>query len=171
MTDVRDKDIEVAFRQLELVLSFFPRLESKSTAVFSVNIGVIIVMFANITFSDISRWQVTVPLIIGILCNTNSLYKIFQASYPQTKGGMESSIYYAQIARMTEFNFIEKIKKRTNQDLYSDLLGQVWRNSEILDKKTSIISKAYFWTTISIIPWSIFIVVSSVINMKIPTLN
>lgn len=171
MTDIRDKDIEVAFKQLELVLSFFPRLESKSTAVFSVNIGVIIVMFANITFSDISRWQVTVPLIIGILCNTNSLHKIFQASYPQTEGGMQSSIYYAQIARMTEFNFIERIKNRTNQDLYSDLLGQVWRNSEILDKKTNSISKAYFWTTISIIPWSIFIVASSVMNMKIPTLN
>ena len=64
-------------------------------------------------------------------------------------------IYFREIANRTEHKFIEEFKGQTDEQRVSDLLRQVWRNSEILKIKFDSLKMAFALLAWAMIPWVI----------------
>ena len=74
-------------------------------------------------------------------------------AFPSLEGGRGSLIYFREIAKRKEAQYAEEFRSISEEDYLKDLLGQVWRNSEILTEKFDHISTAFNWTAFSILPW------------------
>ena len=157
--------------QLDRTLTFFERVESKSSLLFASNLGILTLMLYNINYNDITTWFVVVPVILACALIAFSLGHLFIASYPDTKGGQSSVFYFKSVAGSTEQNFIESFRSKSDSELEKDMLGQVWRNSQILDSKFSHIEKAYRLSLLSVLPWIAFLIASSVVNGRTPMLG
>ena len=66
-----------------------------------------------------------------------------------------SLIYFREVAGRTETRFIEEFKEQSDSHHVSDLLGQVWRNSEILKEKFDHLKTAFVFLALAIPPWGI----------------
>jgi len=64
-------------------------------------------------------------------------------------------VYFREIASRTEHRFIEQFKEQTDEHRVNDILGQVWRNSEILRAKFEALKAAFTLLAIAIVPWII----------------
>lgn len=91
--------------------------------------------------------------------------------FPDLAGGHGSLIYFRQIAANTEANYIQRFKDRNDGEHLNDLLGQVWRNSEILKLKFDAVKLAFNLLVLSLMSWTIFLVASSVMRSAVPTLG
>ena len=87
------------------------------------------------------------------LLNGLSLWRLYQGSFPQLEGGNDSLIYFREIAKRTEVQFVEEFNKIFADTLAKDLSGQVWRNSQILSQKFDHLVWAYRFMGFSVIPW------------------
>ena len=157
--------------QLDRTLNFFARVESKSSLLFASNIGILSLMLYNVSYQDIKTWHVIVPVILASTLVAFSLSHLYIAIFPDTKGGNESLFYFKSIGSNTEQNYIDSFTKKTDLEMEKDLLGQIWRNSQILNDKFSHVESAYRWTLLSIIPWIFFLFASSVVNARTPLLG
>ena len=119
--------------QLDRVLSFFPRVEAKASFLFALNTGMLALLALNLRLDDFLIWFLVIPAISFILLIGASLFFLYRSSFPSLKGGTSSLIYFREIAKRTEAKFIDEFVAE-NEDAHTrDLLGQVWRNSEISD--------------------------------------
>ena len=160
-------DVERAENQLNLVLSFFSRVETKSSFLFAVNIGMLAIAFTNLTYGDITTWYIVLPLFGSLVCASSAIFYVGSVVKPDLTGGKSSTVYFASISQMSESEFVDKFSKQSDQDLEIELLRQAHRNSEILKEKFEAVGKSLFWTTISTVPWAMFLIVSSVQNSSI----
>jgi hypothetical protein len=139
--------------QLALVLSFFPRVDAKASAILAINTGMLAVLASNapplLTLSVFSYILVgiTVAMIAG------SLWFLYRVAFPVLHGGHQSLIYFREIARRTESNFIDEFAGQAEGARIKDLLGQVWRNSCILTSKFDSLRWAFTLMALAIIPW------------------
>ena len=81
---------------------------------------------------------------------------------PLLKGGADSLIYFREIAKRTEAKFIDEFIAQTDNAHTRDLLGQVWRNSEILKMKYDAIKISFVLSALALIPWTIFLALAAV---------
>ena len=156
---------------LDRTLAFFGRIESKSSLLFASNIGLLSLMLYNITYQDIQTWYVILPMLFACILIAFSLGHLFMASFPDTKGGQNSLFYFKSVGSSTEQNYIDSFTTKSDLDIEKDMLGQVWRNSQILNEKFSHIEKAYRLSLLSILPWIAFLVASSIVNGRTPMLS
>jgi hypothetical protein len=91
---------------------------------------------------------------IALLLIGASVWFLYRGAFPQLKGGTASLVYFREIARRTEHQFIEGFKDQTEEQRINDLLGQVWRNSEILTKKFDAMKVSFILVAIAIVPWA-----------------
>ena len=75
-------------------------------------------------------------------------------AFPTLRGGHKSLIYFREIARRTESNFIDEFVEQEEGARIKDLLGQVWRNSCILTSKFDSLKWAFILVALAIIPWA-----------------
>ena len=73
-----------------------------------------------------------------------------------------SLVYFREIASRTESKFIDEFMKQTETDHVKDLLGQVWRNSEILKDKFDYLKTAFVFVALAIPPWVVSLVIFAV---------
>jgi hypothetical protein len=78
------------------------------------------------------------------------------------KGGANSLIYFREIAKRTETRFIDDFIAQAEDAHTRDLLGQVWRNSEILKMKYDALKIAFVLSALALIPWVIFLALAAV---------
>lgn len=152
--------------QLDRTLGFFGRVDSKASFVFASNIGVLAITFYNLDYRDLSSWYVAVPLVITIALIGFSLFDLYSASYPRLGGGEDSHFYFKSVAGRTEAAYISSFCALKEKGIEEELLGQIWRNSQILRDKFTHVEKAFRFTLISALPWFIFLVASSVIHSR-----
>lgn len=162
------KDIDIIQRQLDRVLGFFPRVEARINALFGANTLILIIAALNVAADDLRLWYVTIPgsiLLIGLLV---SYYHLFRANFPDDNGGEKSLIFFKEIQKRTEANYIAEFLDCSEATLRNDLLGQVWRNSCIVCQKYQRVKLAIIATALSIAPFVIFLVVTGTIHDRIP---
>jgi Family of unknown function (DUF5706) len=139
--------------QLSLVLSFFPRVDAKASALLAINTGMLAVLASNappvLTMSVFScvLAGVTVAM-IGV-----SFWFLYRVAFPILHGGHQSLIYFREIARRTESNFVDEFGAQQEGARIKDLLGQVWRNSCILTSKFDSLRWAFILMALAIVPW------------------
>jgi len=139
--------------QLTLVLSFFPRVDAKASAILAINTGMLAVLASNAppvlnmnVFSYVLAGM-TVAMIAG------SLWFLYRVAFPALAGGHQSLIYFREIARRTESSYIDEFVAQEEAIRIKDVLGQVWRNSCILTSKFDSLRWAFILMALSIIPW------------------
>ena len=62
-------------------------------------------------------------------------------------------LYFNEIAKRTEAKHIETWKSLEESEYLADLLGQVWRNSEILKQKFEHVKWAFYALALALVPW------------------
>jgi hypothetical protein len=140
--------------QFNRILGFFPRVDAKASVVLAVDTGMLALLASNApALRQLEGYMIfaAIPVIlIGV-----SLYYLYLGAFPRLEGGVESLIYFREIAKRTENKFIEEFRSQTEENYVKDLLGQVWRNSEILKQKYDHLKTAFALLAWAIIPWAI----------------
>lgn len=145
---------EVSRDQLDRVLGFFSRVDTVSSFVLGIDIGMLALLAANAPPVKSLSWYALGALIPVVLMG-KSLAHLYQASFPQLEGGWMSLIYFREIAARNEDEFIRDFSAQTEGEYIRGLLSQVWRNSEILTKKFDHLKSAFLWLAYAVVPWLI----------------
>jgi len=161
--DTKDK-IKVAESDLDRVLSFFARADSKASVVLGVDLGMLALLLLNAPpFRTLTILTVLV-LLVPTLMLCWSLVHIYLNAFPQLDGGDDSLIYFREIANRTETSYMEDFGKIDEDSYLRDLNSQIWRNSEILKKKFDNLKWAFNILAITVVPWSIALLIMSALN-------
>jgi Family of unknown function (DUF5706) len=164
---MHDKPTELVERQLDRVLLFFGRVESKTSFLLATNASLLAVMLLNLDYSDISKWYIATPLVLALILNSDSLFHVYRATHPSLEGGAGSYVYFAEISARPEQVFVEGFLAQDIEEYKKDLLRQVWRNSQILSQKFSDVKRASSSLIFSLLPWVIFLMASSVQHSRV----
>lgn len=163
--------IDLADRQLDRILAFFPRVESKASLLFAIDTSMLAVLALNVTKSDFIIWYLAVSALLALGLIAASLWFLYKCTFPNLKGGAASLVYFRGIATKTEANFIDQFQKQTSDAYVRDLLGQIWRNSEILKMKFDSVKTAFILTAIALIPWVLFLILATLAHARIPAIT
>lgn len=154
--------------QLARILGFFPRVDAKASGLFAVNSAIMTIGALNIEFGDLRYWYVSIPGAVTIALLVASFIFLYRANFPQLKGGEGSLIYFMEIRKRTEKKFIDEYLAVSEKDYQADLLGQVWRNSEILSQKYEDVAVATKLTLAALCPFLLFLVATAMQNSRVP---
>jgi hypothetical protein len=147
--------------QLTLILSFFSRVDAKASALLAIDTGMLAVLATN------APPIAAITPLSGVLAGVTvavlaaSLWFLYRVAFPALDGGHESLIYFREIAKRTESNFIDAFSAQEEVPRVKDLLGQVWRNSCILTQKFDALKRAFILMALAIIPWAIAVALFS----------
>jgi hypothetical protein len=152
-TSKTKEDIKEARDQLNLVLGFFARVDTKASVVLAINTGMLAVLASNAP--PVINMSLFSGVLAGIAATTigGSLWFLYRVAFPVLHGGHQSLIYFREIAKRTEAVFIVEFLRQDDAARTKDLLGQVWRNSEILKLKYDSLRWAFILMALAIIPW------------------
>jgi hypothetical protein len=139
--------------QLNLVLSFFPRVESKSSVLLAIDTSMLGFLAAKAPrLQEFSTWT-GLAAILTVLLLSASIVLLYRGAFPQLSGGHGSLIYFREIANRTEHRFVEEFRAQSEEQYVNDVLGQAWRNSEILRTKFDCLKHAFTFMALAILPW------------------
>ena len=147
--------------QLTLILSFFSRVDAKASALLAINTGMLAILASNAP--PIGTMSVLSYVLAGITAAViaASVWSLYRVAFPALDGGHDSLIYFREIAKRTESNFIDAFTTQDEVPHVKDLLGQVWRNSCILTTKFDALKRAFLLMALAIIPWAIAVAMFS----------
>lgn len=151
--------VNAAWQQLNLVLGFFPRVDTKLSVVLGINLGILTVMATRLAHPDGLTPLIAALGGIFLMSLVISFWHIWHGYFPDLRGGTASLIFFLSISKMAESEFRRACALRDLGDLEGDILDQCWRNSKILACKFDSLRRAYFATLVSIIPWMALIAV------------
>ena len=161
-----DKLISTSKDQLALVLGFFSRLDSKLSVLLAVNTAMLAVLGTNAPpLKHLSLW-IIVGAAFAIVLIGASIAFLYRGAFQQLKGGQGSLIYFRQIAQRTEHSFADAFKQQSEEEYVKDLLGQVWRNAQILDAKFDCLRTAFALLALALIPWVVTLVLFVTYNAQ-----
>lgn len=166
-----DETLRSAEAQLDRVLGFFPRVDAKASAVFAIDVGLLGLLCLNFRPEDMELWYVWAPAVLAAVLIFGSLWHAFHCHFPHLEGGSRSLIYFRSIAAFPEATFLTDFKAQSPAERTDDVLAQVWRNSEILKVKFDAVQTAFLLTLVSVVPWVIFLAVSSVRHAAAPMIS
>lgn len=145
--------VNAAWQQLNLVLSFFSRVDTKLSVVLGINLGMLAMLATRLPNREgltplitILGFAFVVPLVV-------SFWNIWNGYFPDLRGGTGSLIYFRSISNMSESEFCAACASRNLHELESDILNQCWRNSKILTCKFHSLRHAYLTALVAITPW------------------
>lgn len=157
--------------QLDRVLGFFPRVETRINGLFGVNALILVISALNLSAQDLRFWFVS-SLVGWILASLLASYIfLFRANFPNTGRDEGSLIYFAEIQRRSEASYVNELLTCSEDTYRNDLARQIWRNSKIVCYKYEEVKRAIVATTISLVPFVIFLVVTATIHERIPFLR
>lgn len=163
-----DKLFDLAPKQLDRVLSFFSRVEAKASFVFAINSALLGALAVHVDRADFNDWRRYSSLALTALALAVSYYYVYKCSFPNLSGGHLSLVYFKEIGRLREQTYIQKFREMSEDAYVDDILGQTWRNSEILTEKFRTIKIAFILTGVSLLPWTVYLSISSVSHLSLP---
>lgn len=150
----RPPNLERAYRQLDLVLSFFDRAETRLSFVFGIDVAMI-----GLLASAAPPWQMLRPYMalaaIPVLLLVMSLIHGYFGLFPRLKGPSRSVVFFGRIAGMKAAEYIATWRNTSDDNLEREVLEQVWRNATILAEKFRRLKTAFLYTAVSVIPWAV----------------
>jgi hypothetical protein len=148
-------DAAAAKAQLDLVLSFFTRVETKLSVVLAIDLAMLGLAFTKSLPLTAVHLGSGVGLGAFIVCQGWALLALYRGSFPELSGGHASLVYFREVAKLREADYTERFSALSKSALARDHLEQAWRNARILATKFDQIQRAYQWTALSIVPWAI----------------
>src|SRR5690349_21844142 len=95
---------------LTKILSFYPRADARGSTLLAVNTGLLALLSANTPpLRHFQEWYMFLPIVPIILIGI-SFWHLYRSAFPQLEGGHSSVIYFREIARRTESNYINEFK-------------------------------------------------------------
>jgi len=150
--------LTAAQHQLELVLGFFGRVDSKLSVVLGIDLAMLGVVFARLSILENITWGVFLAGALFSVLLGYSFLQLFRGSFPVLDGGQTSLIYFRSIGKLRESDFLDRYHSLTPAQLADDYLEQTWRNSKILTIKFDCLKTAYVYMAWAALPWSIILV-------------
>lgn len=165
---MKDENLAGASKdQLNLVLSFFSRVDSKASVVLAVDTGMVGYLATHLPAPrTLASWEL-IPPSLAFLLSALSYWHLYKGAFPTLEGGNLSLIYFREIAKRTESKFIDEFIAQSETAYNKDMLGQVWRNSEILKQKFDHMKWSFIFLACSAVPWSIALALSAVRRIPI----
>lgn len=163
--------LEVMERQLDRIQSYYPRIDAKVSALFAISSGQIAVAALNLSADDLTKWWVAVPAAVFLLTIAWTILNLYRCAYPHLKGGTESLVYFNEIAKLTESTYVSRFTSLPQERLEADLAGQIWRNSEIVACKYGYLKHATIAATLSLLPWTILLLATSLSHWRTPIVS
>jgi hypothetical protein len=151
----KERLIPTSQHTLNLVLSFFPRVDSKASVVLAVDTGMLGYLATHLPILSPLRWWEFIIPAPAFLLLALSLWHLYKGAFPNLSGGHSSLIYFSEIAKRTEVKFIDQFVEQQESGYVEDVLGQAWRNSEILKEKFHHIKRAFLFMAWSVLPWTV----------------
>lgn len=156
----KDQMITIAEANLQRKIDWVGRHDNKVVII----TGIVIAMLGVLSSacSSITSWtcfDYVVFFLSGSLLLT-SLISLYYSQFPKIDSPNSSLIFFKTIASLTFQNFKNQSNSRTKEEYLDDLLFQIHRNSQILDKKFSNLRFAMFFLGLSLIPWLTAIYIS-----------
>jgi hypothetical protein len=141
--------------ELALVLSFFPRVDAKASVVLAVDTGMAGYLASHLPKLDSLRWWEFLAPSCAIALLAWSFWHLYRGGFPQLKGGEASLVYFKEIAGRTETKFVDEFMAQQEPAYIKDVLGQAWRNSQILKAKFNDLKRSFILMAIAVLPWTI----------------
>jgi hypothetical protein len=152
---VSESDLKDSREQLALILSFFPRVDAKLSTILAIDTGMLAALSASFPPIDNFRWWLAIAPGVTILLLAFSYRCLYRGGFPDVRGGHDSFVYFAAIAKRTEVRFIDGYIAQNHENLRCDVLGQVWRNSEILVDKYKSLKTSFLLMASAVPPWAL----------------
>lgn len=144
---------EFATAQLDRLMGFFPRVETKASFVVALNVAMLGVLASNFPVRDMGSLRGCCG-IIAVIFLVLSISQLYVVLFPHMKPGQKSSfIFFGDIAAMDWRAYHLAIDSLTDDELLTDLTSQIWRNSEILRIKFGRTRCAFVSTMVAIPFW------------------
>lgn len=161
-------ETEALERQLDRLQGFFPRIDSKASALLAITFAQIAAGALNLSADDFKKWWITAPAVFFGLSVAGVLINLYRCAYPHLDGGHGSLIYFTKIAELRESEYVERITTVKRAEFRSDLAGQIWRNAEILTCKYRYLKNATIALLLSVVPWTMLVIATSLTHWKVP---
>lgn len=162
---------EVLERQLDRLLTFFPRVDGKISALFAVTSAQVAVSALNLQAADLKLWWVASLVVVFGLCAAWVIVYLYRCAYPHLEGGQRSLIYFGEIAARREAEYIRDLCEADRDSYRKDVAGQVWRNGEILCLKYRFLKRATIGASVSMLPWGALLIATSIAHGRLPVLG
>src|SRR5256885_15158195 len=143
--------------ELVLVLSFFPRADAKASVVLAVDTGMVGYLAAHLPGIDSMRWWEFLAPALTIALLAWSFWHLYRGAFPQLKGGEGSLVYFREVAGRTETKFVDGFTAQEESAYVKDILGQAWRNSQILKAKFDDLKYSFILMAGAAVPLEIFL--------------
>lgn len=161
--------IQITQDQLNRVLGFFSRADAKASVLLAVDTSMLALLAANAPSVKSFHWHLLFVLLPVSLIG-GSLWHLYRGAFPSLEGGRDSLIYFREIAKRTESKFVDEFVAQKEDSYIKDMLGQIWRNSEILKEKFDHLSSAFNWLALALLPWAVALAMFVVANTESRTL-
>ena len=152
---------DLAPKQLDRILGFFARVEAKASFLFAVNSALLGSLAVHVQKTDFERLANLASLVVALTLIGLSFYFVYRCSFPNLHGGNSSLIYFAEIAKLREQEYLKSFRTLSADEFADDALAQAWRNSQILTEKFHAIRIAFILTGLGLAPWALFLVLAS----------
>lgn len=162
-------DCDVAERQLDRVLGFFPRIDTKASALFAIASAELAVAAVNLQPDDFKLWFVTIPAVGFLILAAAVFVFLYKCAYPHLDGGANSLVYFNEIAKLTEADYVRRYTSYVHSDRLNDITGQIWRNAQIASLKFQYLKRGTVALMLSQIPWTAMLIATSLTHWKVPT--
>lgn len=129
-----EKQLEFACKTLDRVLGFFQRVDSRAQVLMGIDVAMLFTLAVNAPSLVTPLWVHAVFVVAAALLGL-SLYKVYRVFNPQLRGPELSLIYFQEIAKLAEKEYLDRFTVQTVDGFTRDVLFQAWRNSEILIEK------------------------------------
>lgn len=159
---------EALERQLDRLLTFFPRVDSKVTSLFAVTSAQLAVAALNLTLADLKVWWITGCLIAFVFCAIWVMVHLYRCTYPHLEGGQHSLIYFAEIVKRQSHDYVRAIGGVSTDTYRDDVAGQIYRNAEILCLKYRFLKRSTIGASVSVLPWSALLLATSLSHWTMP---
>lgn len=157
----------ISAQELDRVLGFFSRVETKAAFVFALDTALLATTATNLEFNDLNLCTVVLPAMVTCGLAGMSIYYVYQCYFPHLRGhSFPSLIYFGDIAKLKESDFVDQFRKLDEEKYISDVLGQIWRNSEILKIKFDAVATALQLAIVAMVPWITFLVAATVTHAR-----
>lgn len=159
--------VNVAWQQLNLILGFFSRIDTKLSVVLGINLGMLALLATRLpALKELTppAAELSVAFAISLIFSFRHLWI---GAFPHLEGGTNSLVYFRSIAEMKESDFRQAFGNLSSEELANDLLDQCWRNSKILTCKFHSLRYAYIFTLLAVLPWVCLIIILP--SARLPT--
>lgn len=168
MTSKKTLPLDTAERQLDRIQTFFPRIDSKVSAIFATASAQIAVAAVGISYGDLKLWWISIPAALFLAGMIWCMLNLYWCTFPHLDGGEKSLVYFNEIAKLREADYLEKYGVILEEELRRDVIGQIWRNSEIVAEKYRYLKHATRAVMLSVVPWVMLLVATSIGSGVLP---